>query len=320
MADSSKRLLRLPYDMFENRLRKMGRHHGRRARRQGIEAYRIYDRDIPQFPLTIDRYRDDLVVSIFEKNDGLHAREDWQNHCLDIIARVFDMDRSRLFVRIRRRLEGGRQGEEAAAGPIQKSEVREGGLRFEIHLSGHLDTGLFLDHRLTRSLVREEAAGRHFLNLFGYTGSFSVYAAAGGALTTTTVDLSAVNLEWAERNMRLNGFTGPAHRFVQTDILRGLDDFKPASFDLAVLDPPTFSRSRRMVRDFDVARDHPDLIQRTLRLLVPGGVLYFSSNRKKFKIQADRIHGAEIKDITPRTIPPDFCMQRPHTCYRIVKK
>jgi 23S rRNA (cytosine1962-C5)-methyltransferase len=311
----------LPYEMFENRLRKMLRHNGRWARRQSIEAFRVYDRDVPQFPIIIDRYRDDLVVSILEKSDALHAKEDWQARSLEIIANVFEIDRSRIFVRIRQRVEGGTQGAgQSTTGAIKKSEVVEAGLRFEIHLSGHLDTGLFLDHRITRSLVRAEAAGKRFLNLFAYTGSFSVYAAAGGALTTTTADLSPVNLEWAERNMRLNGFTGREHRFVETDILRGLDDFEPRSFDLAVLDPPTFSKSRRMVRDFDVARDHPEMIERTLRLLVPGGVLYFSSNLKKFKIQADQIRGAEIKDITAQTVPPDFRMQRPHACYRIVKK
>lgn len=311
--------------MFENRLRKMARHYGRWARRQGLQAYRIYDRDVPQFPVVLERYGDDYALSFFDSDTGMQAREpDYEARVLHVIGESVGVARDRLFARHRRRMEGGRQGEMGVPGTgsdaSRTSIIVENGLRFEVLLSGRLDTGLFLDHRETRRIVREEASGRRFLNLFAYTGSFSVYAAAGGAASTTTVDLSSTNLTWAERNMQLNGFTESRHEFIESDVLRGIDDFQVGSFDLAVLDPPTFSRSRRMVRDFDVARDHPDLIDRTLRLLTPGGVLYFSSNLKKFRIQEHRITRGRVQDITARTMPQDFRMRIPHACYRIVRR
>lgn len=311
--------------MFENRLRKMARHYGRWARRQGLQAYRIYDRDVPQFPVVLERYGEDYALSFFDSENGMQSREaDYEGQVLQRVSECLETTRDRVFARHRRRMEGGRQGDTCVPGTgsdsSRTSVVTENGLRFEVLLSGRLDTGLFLDHRETRRIVREESRGRRFLNLFAYTGSFSVYAAAGGAVSTTTVDLSPTNLAWAERNMRLNEFTGREHEFIETDVIRGLDDFSSESFDLAVLDPPTFSRSRRMVRDFDVARDHPDLIDRTLRLLVPGGVLYFSSNLKKFRIQEHRISLGRVQDITARTVPPDFRMRIPHACYRIVRR
>jgi len=212
----------------------------------------------------------------------------------------------------------------------------EAGLKFKLNLSAYLDTGLFLDHRITRSMVRDESSGKDVLNLFAYTGSFTVYAAAGAARSTLTIDLSRTYCEWCCDNLELNGFESEIfferdhrgipeamksrepHRVVQTDVLQALADLPAASFDLAVLDPPSFSNSKRMERTLDIQRDHPELITSVLRTLRPGGVLYFSNNLSKFKMRAEEVSGI-IKDITRQTIPNDFRDPRAHHCFRILK-
>lgn len=294
----------------------MARHIGKWARRQGITCYRIYDRDVPQFPLVIEKYEQEYVVSIFETSSGLHGKEDWAARALARLTLALETDASHVHARLRSRLEGGSHPE---AGESQFVWVQESGLKFEVDISGRLDTGLFLHHRMTRALVREESKGRDFLNLFAYTGSFSVASAAGGALSTTTVDLSKVYLDRAEKNMAANGFTGKSHSYVQMDIHAHLEELPALSYDLIVLDPPTFSRSRRMERDMDIKRDHPALIEKALRLLRSDGILYFSSNMKKFRLQEDELPPCRVQDCTKRTIPPDFRMHEPHRLYRIQK-
>jgi 23S rRNA (cytosine1962-C5)-methyltransferase len=183
-----------------------------------------------------------------------------------------------------------------------------------------VDTGLFLDHRITRSMVRELAAGKRFLNLFGYTGAFTVYAAAGGAIATTTVDLSNTYLDRAADNMRLNGFTGRQHQFVRDDAMSFLEH-RPsgAEFDLVVVDPPTFSNSKRTEEFWDVQRDHAELLRWLLDWVAPGGAIFFSSNFRRFKLAEQEIAGAEIREISRQTVPPDFRNQRIHRCWRIVR-
>jgi 23S rRNA (cytosine1962-C5)-methyltransferase len=193
-------------------------------------------------------------------------------------------------------------------------------LRFIVNLSDYLDTGLFLDHRLTRQLVREQSAGKRVLNLFAYTGSFSVYAAAGGAAYVETVDLSKTYLAWAERNLQLNGFTD-ANRYktVHADVLQYLSTLPANSFDLIVMDPPTFSNSKRMEDFLDIQRDHVRLINQCLHALTPGGTLYFSTNLRTFRLEADQINSAHIKDITRATTPFDFEGKLFRWCYRVTK-
>jgi 23S rRNA G2069 N7-methylase RlmK/C1962 C5-methylase RlmI len=199
--------------------------------------------------------------------------------------------------------------------------VTESGLKFLVNLSDYLDTGLFLDHRLTRAMVRSEAAGKRFLNLFGYTGAFTVYAAAGGAAATTTVDLSKTYLLWAQRNLRLNEIRGKQHRLVRHEARRFLDDHPAGEYyDLAVVDPPTFSRSKRQERDWDIQRDHAELLNRLRELMAPGGVIYFSTNFRRFHLAEEELHGMTIREITRQTIPPDFRDRRPHRCWRMLKK
>ena len=190
-----------------------------------------------------------------------------------------------------------------------------------MNLTDYLDTGLFLDSRFTRAKVRSEAADTRFLNLFGYTGSFSVYAADGGAQSTTTVDISNTYLDWAERNFRLNELPRGPHRLERADVLQWL----PAAiadhreFDLIVCDPPTFSNSKKMRETFDVDSRHPDLINGCLRILSPGGALYFSTNSRSFSLRQEALAPCELEELTPESIPPDFRNRKIHRCWRITQ-
>jgi 23S rRNA (guanine2445-N2)-methyltransferase / 23S rRNA (guanine2069-N7)-methyltransferase len=202
-------------------------------------------------------------------------------------------------------------------------QVREGGLRFWVNLTCYLDTGLFLDHRATRQMIRELAHGKRFLNLFAYTGSATVYAAAGGAAATTTVDLSLTYLDWARRNMDSNEFTGSQHSYIRADCvewLRQEDSGTKQVFDLIFLDAPTFSNSKSMSATLDIQRDHAELIRSAVRLLTSEGILLFSANYRRFKLDAGLASELDVTDITDKTIPPDFVRNRRiHTCFRIAR-
>lgn len=302
-------------DMLANRLRKRARHLRKWARREGVRCYRLYDRDIPEIPLSIDWYDGRLHVTRYQRQ--LEHGPEWVEAMAAAAAAALDVPPERVYLKERRRQRGTAQYERLARRE-ERIEVGEGGHRFLVDLGDYLDTGLFLDHRPTRARVEAEAAGARFLNLFCYTGAFTVYAAAGGARETVSVDLSRTYLDWAEDNMVLNGFTGPAHTFVRADVDVYLDQTRPG-FDLAVLDPPTFSNSKKMAGVLDIQRDHVGLINRTLALLRAGGVLYFSTNYRRFKLEAEAIGARELLDITAETIPPDFRDTRVHRCWRMVK-
>ena len=188
-----------------------------------------------------------------------------------------------------------------------------------MNLSDYLDTGLFLDHRITRGMVREAAAGQRFLNLFGYTGSFTVYAAAGGANSTTTVDLSNTYLEWAQRNLTLNQLVGHQHRFIREDAMGFLRaDPNQPSYELAMVDPPTFSNSKTTDHFFDIQRDHVELLNRLSELMTPGGIIFFSSNFRRFKLTEEALRGVAIREISRQTVPPDFRNTRIHRTWKII--
>ena len=305
--------------MFANRVLKMARHLGKWARRTGVSCYRIYDADIPEFPLAIDLYEDYLHVAEYKRRHSLTPEEyeAWQSGCIAVLSEVLEMPEENIFFKLREPQKGKAQYEKQAWEKRELS-VGENGLRFWVNLSDYLDTGLFLDHRITRSKVREQAAGKRVLNLFAYTGSFTVYAAAGGARATTTIDLSNTYLEWAQRNLELNGLAGPQHRFLREDVIEWLKHPSGELYDLVILDPPTFSNSKRMREVLDVQRDHVDLIQGALRRMSPGGILYFSTNLRSFKMDSSSIKGAQIKDITRQTIPEDFRNQRIHHCFELI--
>ena len=307
--------------MFRNRLLKMYRHIGKLARRQGITCYRIYDHDLPEFPFCIELYEDKVYLAEYHRRHGMTDEEHdaWLEGCVPVISGILEIPDEKIYFRQRRRKAGRLDQYEKLASEQEFFTVKEAGLSFKVNLTDYLDTGLFLDHRITRGMVRAEATNRKVLNLFCYTGSFSVYAAAGGAARVDSVDLSRTYLGWAEDNLRLNGPGDVTANFIHADVLQYLDQLPPDFYDLVILDPPTFSNSKRMKDFLDIQRDHAELINKVLLAMRVGGVLYFSTNFRRFQLEADKITAASIKDITKATTPFDFQGKLFRWCYRIIK-
>lgn len=310
-------------EMFENRLAKRYRHLKKWAKREEITCYRLYDRDIPEFPFCIDLYGNKVYFAEFERANARTDAEqaEWLQQCVLACSRVLDLQPQDVYLRQRQQQKGSQQYERISDRQ-SRLIVEENGLRLMVNLTDYLDTGLFLDHRITRGMVAAEAQNRHFLNLFAYTGSFTVYAAAGGAASTLTLDMSAIYLQWAQDNMRLNGFIQQTHRYTQADVLQWINQPPPKlpPFGLVVLDPPTFSNSKRMKGIFDVQRNHAALIGKVLQLMEKNGVLYFSTNYRRFKPDFSLLRAAQIDDITAKTLPEDFKQGKPpHVCFRLVK-
>jgi 23S rRNA (cytosine1962-C5)-methyltransferase len=312
--------------MFENRLRKVYKHLGRQAQRLNVSCYRVYDHDLPEFPFCIEIYEHNVYVAEYARRHQMSDEEhdEWMQQSLNVISEVLEVLPENIFLRLRRR-KPGRLGQYQKVGQAQHEfVVHENGLKFFVNLSDYLDTGLFLDHRITREKVKVEAKDKKVLNLFCYTGSFSVYAAAGGAAEIISVDLSKTYLKWAERNMELNGFflsssSGVKYKFVHADVKQYLKDLPDNYFDLVVMDPPTFSNSKRMEGFLDIQRDHVELINDCLRAVKPGGVLYFSTNYRNFSLRREKIKATSIEDITKASTPFDFQSKLSRYCNRMVK-
>lgn len=304
--------------MLANRVRKNARHLGKWARREGVTCWRVYDRDIPEIPITVDSYEGALVISDYRAFEREAGDDDaWLDAAVVAVTSAISPapPPGEVFVKRRERLAhrgAGQQYERQAERGAWRT-VQEGGLRFRVNLSDYVDTGLFLDHRITRARAAAEPA-RTMLNLFGYTGAFSVYAAAAG-MQTTTVDLSNTYLEWAAENLALNRVAG---ELVHADVREFLADARRAGrrWDLAVVDPPTFSNSKRMDYVWDVERDHAALLRDVLA--VCPGVVWFSTNRRRFQLALDGPDLA-IADMTRATIPPDFRDPKIHHAYRIAR-
>jgi 23S rRNA (cytosine1962-C5)-methyltransferase len=307
--------------MFRNRLLKTWRHVSKLAKRQGVTCYRVYDHDLPEFPFCIELYEDKVYLAEYQRRHGMSEEDHsaWLESCVPVISEVMAVPDEAIYFRERRRKAGRLDQYEKLASEQEFFVVREAGLSFRVNLTDYLDTGLFLDHRITRGMVRQEAVGRRVLNLFCYTGSFSVYAAAGGAVSVDSVDLSKTYLGWAEANMELNGLAGPGSRFIHADVKQWLDEAPSAQYDLVIMDPPTFSNSKRMKDFLDIQRDYAELINKTLRAMAVGGVLYFSTNYRRFQLDAEKIKAASVKDITNATTPFDFQGKLFRWCYRIVR-
>ncbi len=327
-------------DMLADRLRKNARRLRRWARREGVTCYRLYDADLSEYAVAIDVYEEWVHVQEYQAPSSVDpARAQARlRDVVDAVAEVLETPSDRVFLKVRRRQRGSSQYERLAGRDVLH-EVGEGGLRFLVDFAGRLDTGLFLDHRLTRALIRDLAAGGRFLNLFAYTGSAAVFAAAGGATETVSVDLSARYLEWAAGNLRLNGFVpgevadlsrrrggpgGPVHSLVRADCWEWLRSRRRPQaeedrYHLVFLDPPTFSNSKRMGDGtLDVQRDHVELITLAAGLLEPAGTLVFSTNSRRFRLDAETLTGLDVEDITAKTIPPDFERNpRVHSCWLI---
>ena len=313
--------------MFANRLGKNIKRLRSWAEREGISCYRLYDADMPEYAFAIDLYQ-----AIEPQESWLYVqeyaapaeieREAVQRRRAEVLASLPEVtgvpaERSRL--RTRRRTQRGEQyvklGEQS-----RFHTVLEGGVRLRVNFDDYLDTGVFLDHRMTRARLRAAASGRRFLNLFAYTGTATVYAAAGGADGTTSVDLSATYLAWARENLALNSLGGARHRFVQADCRAWVEEAARSRerFDLIFLDPPTFSNSKRMEGVLDIGRDHPALIDACVPLLAPAGLMLFSTNAQRFRLDASLMQRYDIRDISADTLPLDFARNpRVHRCYEV---
>lgn len=308
------------------RLRKRQRHVGRWARKAGTTAYRLYDRDIPEHPLVVERYGDDAVAWLYRRtrDEEMADALAWEARVGEEIQDGLDLPAERVHLKRRGRQRGLQSQYEREARWHETRVVVEGGLRFEVNLSDFLDTGLFLHHRKTRAWIREAAEGLRFLNLFSYTGAFTVHARAGGAATSTSVDLSRTYHRWAERNLALNGLPtdDPAHRLEAKDCLAWLDGARARQvrYDLIFVDPPTFSNSTRMgPSSFAVDRDHPALLAACAELLAPGGTLWFSTNARRFQLDEAAV-GALFPEVDERTEPSrprDFERRLPHRLWRM---
>ncbi len=310
--------------MVANRLRKNRKRLSSWRRRASVSCYRVYDADLPEYAAAVDLYHRDADGALFAHVQEYQAPARIPeavsagrfDELLAAVAQVFDLAPAQLAVKTRRRGKGGsKYGRFQNRGEVLV--VREGPVRLEVNLHDYLDTGLFLDHRPMRLRVGQEARGRRLLNLFCYTGAVTVHGAAGGACSTTSVDLSATYLDWAARNLRLNDLDGPGHRLEQADVMRWLASGAD-QYDLIFCDPPTFSNSKR-ADDFDVQRHHVALLELAMARLAPGGVLWFSNNFRRFKLDQEGLAAfAAVTDISPSTLDPDFQRNtRIHHCWEL---
>ncbi|MBA0197495.1 bifunctional 23S rRNA (guanine(2069)-N(7))-methyltransferase RlmK/23S rRNA (guanine(2445)-N(2))-methyltransferase RlmL [Pectobacterium brasiliense] len=303
---------------FANRLRKNLRKLEKWAKQQGIECYRLYDADLPEYNVAVDRYGSWVVVQEYAPPKTVDAQKARQR-LFDVInatLSVLELPSNRLVLKTRERQKGKNQYEKLA----QKGDfllMEEFGAKLWVNLTDYLDTGLFLDHRIARKMLGEMSRGKDFLNLFAYTGTASVHAGLGGARSTTTVDMSRTYLEWAEKNLRVNGLTGRQHRLIQADCLSWLHNASE-QFDVIFIDPPTFSNSKRMEESFDVQRDHLALMKDLKRLLRRGGTIMFSNNKRGFQMDTAGLTalGLNAKEITAQTQSQDFARNRQiHNCW-----
>lgn len=306
--------------MLGNRVRKNAKKRRKWAAKVPTNAYRLYDRDIPEVPVVIDRYGDHLHVADQRYDTRIMEHDgDWFDVVVDAAAEALQIPEEFVHTKRRERQKGTEQYEKLGRDGAEHI-VEEFGLKFLVNLDDYLDTGLFLDHRLQRREVGALAAGKTLLNLFAYTGSFTVHAAAGGASATTTVDLSQTYLDWTQRNLEMNDLDGPNHERFRDDTFQFVRDAYSSGrkWDIVVVDPPTFSNSKRMRGTFDVQRDHAGLLGRIADLVTPGGQVRFSTNRRKFSFDPGEISpDCTVTETTESTIPDDFSQKRPHRSYRI---
>ena len=308
---------------FANRLNKNIGKIGKWAKKEQLDCYRIYDADLPEYNVAIDVYPGHLVIQEYAAPKDV-PEEKAKRRLTDIIRasiQVTGVEANNVVLKVRQKQKGRSQYQKLSQ-DSSNLEVNEYGVKLIVNLHDYLDTGLFLDHKITRRRIGEMAAGKDFLNLFAYTGSASVHAAVGGARSTTTVDMSNTYLEWAKENMELNGRVGRQHQFVQADCLQWLAKEK-GSYDLIFIDPPTFSNSKRMDQSFDVQRDHIQLMENLKRLLREEGTIVFSNNKRHFKMDLEALEELDLKaqNISSKTLPLDFSRNKHiHNCWLITHK
>ncbi|TWC42828.1 23S rRNA m(2)G-2445 methyltransferase [Pseudomonas sp. SJZ079] len=306
--------------MFANRLQKNLKQLGKWARREGVECYRLYDADMPEYALAIDLYEDWVHVQEYAAPKSIDP-EKAQARLFDALAAIpqaLNVDKSKVIIKRRERQAGSKQYQRQSS-QGQFMEVNEGGAKLLVNLTDYLDTGLFLDHRPLRLRIQREAAGKRFLNLYCYTATATVHAAKGGARSTTSVDLSKTYLDWARRNLSLNGFSDK-NKLEQGDVMAWLAEDR-GEYELIFIDPPTFSNSKRMEGVFDVQRDHVQLLDLAMARLAPGGVLYFSNNFRKFLLDEGLATRYAVEEISATTLDPDFARNpKIHRAWRLTSR
>ena len=308
---------------FVNRLTKNHKHYSRWAQRNGIECYRVYDADIPEYAVAVDVYGSWLHVQEYAPPATVDVRmaQRRMRQVMQALPDALGVETAHVVFKTRQHQKGSSQYEKQDDAN-HVLIVEEAGLKFYVNLEDYLDTGLFLDHRLTRALIRDLSRNKRVLNLFAYTGTASVYAVAGGASAVTTIDMSRTYIDWAERNFRLNDMRVSSHAFIQADCVQWLNEQTPGEqYDVIFLDPPTFSNSKRMEDVLDIQRDHVQLITSCMTLLSEQGVLIFSNNFRRFKLDAALSEQFSVNDISAKTLPEDFKRNpKIHRCWEIKNK
>jgi 23S rRNA (guanine2445-N2)-methyltransferase / 23S rRNA (guanine2069-N7)-methyltransferase len=302
-------------EIFANRLRKNQKHCAKWVRREGITCWRVYDKDIPELAFMLDVYGEYLHFAEIPRNHEHSASEhaSYMKLMVRTAAETLGIAPEKVFFKVRMAQKPGEGQKEAFF------EVTEGGHRFLVNLEDYVDVGLFLEYRKARALVEKEVSGKDFLNLYSYTGAFTVYAAAGGAKSTTSVDSTQAYLNWAGKNLSANQFAGPQHHLVQADVFEFLDT-TTMTFDVCVVDPPARSMNRASGKGFDVQNDHVDLLQRVMARLNPGGKIFFLTHYRTFALDIARLsegRSLKIKDLTLSTTCPDFERSTTHRCWLI---
>ncbi|HEV8051150.1 MAG TPA: class I SAM-dependent methyltransferase [Parachlamydiaceae bacterium] len=307
---------------LKNRIRKNYRHVKKWAKRTLTNCFRIYDREIREYPLAIDYYDGRFCVHYFANpRDGDEPPDEMAEEAVGAICSIFNAKPDDIYWRTRIRREK-RQQYEKAGETNEFFTVLEYGVKFKVNLLDYLDTGLFLDHRETRKIIASESKDKRLLNLFAYTCSFSVHAAAAGSLYTKSVDMSNTYTEWGKENFKLNDLSLQNNDVVRADCLKFLDEEirSGKKYDLIIVDPPTISRSKKMDVMFDIQYDYVFLLTKSLALLTPGGVIFFSSNSRKFAFDESVFDQCKIKEISYKTLPIDFHDPKIHRCWKITKQ
>jgi 23S rRNA (cytosine1962-C5)-methyltransferase len=314
--------LQQPYqhqaEMLANKVKKRFKHLRNRFKKQNIDVFRLYDWDIPEIRAVVDWYAGHLVIAEYTR---LQSTPEWLPMMGAAVADALDVPPENIHLKERRtgKLDGKRY--ERIDHTERKMIISERDLKFYVNLYDFIDTGLFPDHRNTRQMVREAAGGKDFLNLYCYTGSFSCYAAKGGARSTVSVDRSDTAIRWARENMELNGISGEGNMLFRSHTIDFLEKAKSKNqlFDLAVVDPPSYSTSRNKKEEFDIVYDHPVLLKAVVALMRPGSTIFFSTNHQAFTFYADELGITDATEITSITIPEDYISKKKtiHRCWKI---
>ncbi|MFH1996902.1 MAG: class I SAM-dependent methyltransferase [Candidatus Omnitrophota bacterium] len=302
--------------ILSNRVRNRYRHFSKRFRKRGIDCFRLYDWDIPEVRAVVDWYAGHVVVAEYVR---IQTDESYLPLLAHAVGETLGIPGDRVHFKRRqtKAKKGPRYGRMGSRG--KRFEVRERDLRFWVNLDDYLDTGLYSDHRDTRVIVRDLAAGKDFLNLYAYTGAFTCAAASGGAGSTVSVDRSDTYLKWAEDNLALNGLSGRQHALIRSDVTSFLTRAyrERSRYTLAVVDPPSFFKDRNKRTSFDINRDHPDLIKSVLKVMVTGSTVFFSTNHQRFEPRLEELPAMDLTEITPRSIPEDYRNRLVHRCWRM---